>query len=230
MKEQDEKTQLPSWVYILLVVLVAFFCCRYGWKLFGFSQCGAGFHIEQVEVASESVRIKGYSNQSLGAFVGYKTEQIGNVLYVGFKQNTILGVLPTDSGSFDYNIPTVGTVEKVVLRGGDTSTVIWGEENLDQMTVRVRVKGVLLEEVEYTVYYDEKAIAKGTITLTNQNDFVLPFVFQRADFEENADMQKLALSFVFKGAEGELAVPGRFYPGIDFGEETEIVLEPPFEE
>lgn len=230
MKERDKMTQLPGWVYVVLVVLVAFFCCRYGWKVFGFSQCGAGYHIEQVEVAGEAVRIKGYSNQSLGAFVGYKAEQVGNVLYVGFKLNTILGVLPTDSASFDYSIPTVGTVEKVVLRGGDTSTVIWGEENLDQMTVRVRVKGVLLEQLEYTVHYEEKEIAKGTITLTNQNDFVLPFVFQKADFPENADMQQFALSFVFKGAEGELKVPGLFYPGIDFGEETEIVLEPPFGE
>lgn len=227
MKERDKEAQLPGWVYVVLVVIIAFVVCRYGWKVFGFSQCGAGYYIEQVEVLENTVHISGISsNQNpIGGFVGYKTEQIGNVLYVGLKHNVLLGVLPTDKNTFDYHIKTVGTVDKVVLRAGEKTTVVYGETNSDQMTVRVRVKGVYMDELGYAVLYDGNVIASGGVKLNNENDLILPFVFMKSDFEENADMQKFALRFTLRGSEQEIVLDDPIYPGITFGEETEVILQ-----
>lgn len=230
MKERSNS--LPIWVYIVLVVLVIFFASRYGWRIFGFSQCGAGYSVEQVSVEEGKVTIKGMANSAsaVGGFVGSTYEQEGNVLYVGLKYNVFLGVLPTDSSEFEYTFPTKGKVDTVVLRGNGKESVIWGSNLTDQMTVRVRVKGILMDELGFTCYYKDEAIASGGVTLSNENDFILPFVFYKSDFPEDADMSLFALGFELRGSEQTIRLEETIKPGIDWGEEVEILLEAAGEE
>lgn len=104
---------------LLAVVLIG----RYGWRLGGFRACeSAG--IEQVTVAEGQVHIRGFYPGSFPeGFLGYRAEQEGGTLYVGFRFSGLFGIFET--GDFDIVIPTEGTVERVVVRTGDSAYPVW---------------------------------------------------------------------------------------------------------
>lgn len=96
---------------------------RYGWKLGGFRACeSAG--IEQVTVEEDQVHIRGFYPGSFPqGFLGYHAEQVDDTLYVGFRFSGLFGLFET--GDFDIVIPAEGTVERVVVKTGDSAYPVW---------------------------------------------------------------------------------------------------------
>lgn len=96
---------------------------RYGWKLGGFRACeSAG--IEEVTVEEGQVHIRGFYPGSFPqGFLGCYAEQEDGTLYVGFRFSGLFGIFET--GDFDIVIPTEGTVERVVVRTGDSAYPLW---------------------------------------------------------------------------------------------------------
>ena len=113
---------------ILTIVLLAVFLTgRYGWKLGGFNTCETA-GIEQVNVEEGHVRIRGFYPGSFPTgFLGYHAEQVDHTLYVGFKFSALFGIFET--GDFDINIPTKGTVTQVVVKSGEHEYTVWPQED-----------------------------------------------------------------------------------------------------
>jgi len=112
---------------LLVIALAAYPIPRYGWKLFGFSLCDSpsSVMVFDVDVSSDSVRLKGGTTSSATAFVGYVYKIKDNTLYIGMKYNLLLGF--TDRiGDFDIQIP-IGSdsFEKIVIKGGSSEEVIF---------------------------------------------------------------------------------------------------------
>ena len=221
-----EQFRLPTWIYLVLIFLILFFGSRYGWRVFGFSQCSAGMAVGEVKVEDTGVSLKVINPSSfpMGGFVGSTALQEGKTLYVGVKYNMVLGWFPTDSQTMDCYFETDGPVEKVVLRSAGNDVVLYDESVDDRITIKLQIENILLDELGYTCYLGENPVVQGAIAVENQNSFVIPFEFHKEQFPKDADIQSLGLLFELKGAEDSIAVEGPIRPQIDWGEEAVIKI------
>lgn len=120
------KTLIKVLICVVILLLTVFLIGRYGWKLGGFSYCETA-GIEQVNVEENKVQIRGFYPGSFPqGFLGYHAEQIDSTLYVGFKFSGLFGNFET--GDFDIEIPTKGTVSQVVVKSGEQEYPIWTEK------------------------------------------------------------------------------------------------------
>lgn len=120
------KTLIKVLICVVILLLAVFSIGRYGWKLGGFSTCETA-GIEQVNVEENQVQIRGFYPGSFPqGFLGYHAEQIDSTLYVGFKFSGLFGNFET--GDFDIEIPTKGTVSQVVVKSGEQEYPIWTEK------------------------------------------------------------------------------------------------------
>lgn len=226
MKKRDDP--VPFWVYCVLIVVISFLACRYGWKVYGLSQCNGNVIVNQVVVEDGLVTVQGSTpmKSSMGGFIGTTCKQEGKKLTIGVKYNSFLGVLPTDKSTFSYQYKVDGEIDTVALQGSGQETVIWCSDEIknEQMTVVVEISGVLMDALGFTCFMQGEKIAAGDITLSNAGDFSIPLVFMKSDFPENADMNEFELAFELKGENQNIVVPGKICPGASWGESAYIVI------
>ena len=103
---------------------------RYGWKLRGFDMCERPetLFVYAVDVQERSVRISGDTSSSASAYVGYTYVMQDDILYVGIKQNILLG-FPRRIGAYDFTIrDDFSNLQAVYLRDATDTKCIWQTE------------------------------------------------------------------------------------------------------
>jgi len=227
MKKREDT--MPLWVYVILIVVISFLASRFGWKIYGYSQCTTQLIINQVQVEDGKVTVQGTNPyaSAFGGFIGTTYKQEGGTLIIGIKYNTLLGILPTDKNFFSYDYQVEGEIDTVLLQGDEQQSIIWQADSVknDQISIMVEINNILIDTIGYSCYLADEKIASGDIALENARDFTIPLVFLKSDFPEGTDMSTFELGFVLKGENEELEVPGRACPGVEWGESTKIVIE-----
>lgn len=126
--------------------LVVFVSCRHGWRLFGFSKCESPqiLHPQIVYVTDNDVRVIGSIGNSASAYVGNTYKIKDNVMYIGIKQNLLVGFYER-IGDYDFTIEEdMSQIEKIYLTKGNSETdkCIWELE--DDKKYMQRIKAVRL--------------------------------------------------------------------------------------
>ena len=119
-------------ILIFIVLQFVLFCIgKFGWKIFGFDMCEDPntLLIESVSVTDEKIDIAGHTFNSACSYVGYIYEIKDNVLYIGIKQNLLLGFTERNGGySFSIN-GDFKTIDSVYLVNKMEEKCIWMAEN-----------------------------------------------------------------------------------------------------
>jgi hypothetical protein len=121
--------QIKVLVAILLVIVVTFVGCRYGWRLFGFYACDNPNSIftDNIKIEDNSVFLSGDTSQSAPAYVGYIYEILDGNLYIGLKYNLLFGFFDR-LGRFNIQITCdTSQIKKIYLKNGSTEKLIWGK-------------------------------------------------------------------------------------------------------
>ena len=120
---------------VAFTILLIFIVARQGWRLFGFSFCQDAV-VKEVTIQKDSVEIKGTNlDSSLKHYIGYLTKWEDGKLYIGIKYNKFLGILPSDTDSFDILIKTREKIESIYIKTGDTERKVWSREDSEQEPV-----------------------------------------------------------------------------------------------
>lgn len=120
-------------IIILIFIILQFivFCIgKFGWKLFGFDMCEnpSTLLIETVYVTDENVHIIGHTFNSASSYVGYTYKIKDNVLYVGIKQNLLIGFTER-YGGYSFSIKgDFKTIDSIYLVNKEEEKCIWTAE------------------------------------------------------------------------------------------------------
>ena len=112
---------------LLILQAVIYQTARHGWRLFGFDMCESPdvLCVDTVYVTDEMVNIVGNTSSSAMSYVGYRYEIKDNVLYLGMKQNLLLG-FNNRNGGYSFVIEDdFKNVESVCLVNKDKEKYIW---------------------------------------------------------------------------------------------------------
>ena len=188
MKSAFMKRIIAVFLILVLAAGLVFLAGRYGWKLFGFSVCETA-GIEQINVEEDHVRIRGFYPGSFPrGFLGYHAEQVDHTLYVGFKFSALFGIFET--GDFDINIPTKGTVTQIVVKSGEHEYTVWPKEDEFYVSEAEATENGIYVRLErsdvYSVgwYFENKSggmtNADGTALEVGKNIYLDNGIFQTA--------------------------------------------------
>ncbi|MBE7023454.1 MAG: hypothetical protein IJ285_05005 [Clostridia bacterium] len=115
---------------IVLVCIFVFLGARYGWRLFGFKMCESPkvVYVDTIYVTDKNVSVCGNTASSASAYVGFTYKVRDDALYLGIKQNLLLGFLER-YGGFSFKIEDdFSDLKAVFVTNGEESKQVWDVE------------------------------------------------------------------------------------------------------
>ncbi|MBE5962805.1 MAG: hypothetical protein E7256_15750 [Lachnospiraceae bacterium] len=203
MKKRLKKVLLALGGIVAGVFLI-FVAFRYGWRLFGFSMCKDNVGFESVIVKEDEVTLKCFNADSFSfdCMIGYKAKQEGDILYVGVKYNTLLGVLPDDVGSGEFTVPVKGEINQVILKGRDKELIIWDRAGNDKLTIHIELYSEDMTMLHYQCYLGEEEVAQANVAYEGTE---VSLKLSKNDFPADADLSTLRVAFT--AIEGDKEIP-----------------------